>query len=244
MLPIGWIVLNVIFLYQLTDERGLFTTLRQSITGVTTDARLQLLLVAFCLRRVLRRRGRVRHAGRGHGRAADRPRLHAAGGVGLSLIANTAPVAFGALGTPIIALSAVSGLDLRAAQRHGRPPAPALLADRAVLAGRGVRRVARDGRGLAGHSRRRCAVRGAAVSDVELHGPWLVDVVAAIASMASLVLFLRVWRPQRLLWTAGGRSTHGAGDAARRRRRRGAVVRAWMPWIVLSVLVFVWGLPQ
>src|SRR5919112_6395795 len=112
LLPIGWIVLNVIFLYQLTAERGLFGTLRQSITHVTTDARLQLLLVAFAF-------GAFFEGAAGFGTpvAVTGALLIGLGfaplaASGLSLIANTAPVAFGALGTPLIALSAVSGLDL------------------------------------------------------------------------------------------------------------------------------------
>ena len=114
LLPIGWIVLNVIFLYQLTAERGLFATLRQSITHVTTDARLQLLLVAFAF-------GAFFEGAAGFGTpvAVTGALLIGLGfaplaASGLSLIANTAPVAFGALGTPLIALSAVSGLDLQA----------------------------------------------------------------------------------------------------------------------------------
>src|ERR687897_3530559 len=112
LLPIGWIVLNVIFLYQLTAERGLFATLRQSITHVTTDARLQLLLVAFAF-------GAFFEGAAGFGTpvAVTGALLIGLGfaplaASGLSLIANTAPVAFGALGTPIIALANVTGLDL------------------------------------------------------------------------------------------------------------------------------------
>ena len=76
--PIGWIVLNVIFLYRLTVEKGVFQTLQTTIGGVTKDRRLQLLLIAFSLRRVLRRRVRLRHAGRGDRRDPDRARLLAA----------------------------------------------------------------------------------------------------------------------------------------------------------------------
>src|SRR5213075_1794261 len=114
LLPIGWIVLNVIFMYNLTNEAGLFDVLQKSITGITTDRRLQLLLVAFCF-------GAFFEGAAGFGTPVavtaailiglGFPPLEASG---LSLIANTAPVAFGALGTPIIALQSVTGLDLRA----------------------------------------------------------------------------------------------------------------------------------
>src|SRR3989442_6638030 len=113
LFPIGWIVLNVIFLYQLTEQRGLFAILRESITRVTRDRRLQLLLVAFCF-------GAFFEGASGFGTPVavtgailiglGFPPLLASG---LSLIANTAPLAFCALGTPIIALQAVTELDLK-----------------------------------------------------------------------------------------------------------------------------------
>src|SRR5690606_27005234 len=113
LLPIGWIVLNVIFLYRLTEERGLFGVLRQSITTVTDDPRLQLLVVAFCF-------GAFFEGAAGFGTpvAVTGAILIGLGfsplaASGLSLIANTAPVAYGALGTPIIALQSVTGLDLQ-----------------------------------------------------------------------------------------------------------------------------------
>src|SRR2546422_4546473 len=113
LFPIGWIVLNVIFLYQLTEQRGLFATLRESITTVTRDRRLQLLLVAFCF-------GAFLEGASGFGTpvAVTGAILIGLGfppllACGLSLIANTAPVAFGALRTPIIALQAVTGLGLQ-----------------------------------------------------------------------------------------------------------------------------------
>src|SRR5881628_2289935 len=121
LFPIGWIILNVIFLYQLTSDRGLFAVLRQSITTVTRDRRLQLLLVAFCF-------GAFFEGAAGFGtpvavtaailmQLGFSP-LHACG---LSLIANTAPVTFGALGTPIIALSKVTGIsELALSKMAGR----------------------------------------------------------------------------------------------------------------------------
>ena len=114
LLPIGWIVLNVIFMYQLTNSVGLFDVLQKSITGITTDRRLQLLLVAFCF-------GAFFEGAAGFGTpvAVTAAIMMGLGfkplaAAGLSLIANTAPVAYGALGTPIVVLAAVTGLDLQA----------------------------------------------------------------------------------------------------------------------------------
>src|ERR1700692_4952521 len=110
--PIGWIVLNVIFLYRLTVEKGTFETLQTTIGGVTTDRRLQLLLIAFSF-------GAFFEGASGFGPPVAVPGAILIGlgfsplaASGLSLIANTAPVAYGALGTPIIGLQSVTGLDL------------------------------------------------------------------------------------------------------------------------------------
>src|SRR6185312_11956645 len=112
LLPIGWIILNVIFLYQLTSEKGEFEVLRRSIGAISDDRRMQVLFIAFCL-------GAFFEGAAGFGTpvAVTAAMLMGLGfaplaASGLSLIANTAPVAFGALGTPIIALSAVTDLDL------------------------------------------------------------------------------------------------------------------------------------
>jgi lactate permease len=241
LLPIGWIVLNVIFLYQLTEHRGLFATLRQSITHVTTDARLQLLLVAFAF-------GAFFEGAAGFGTpvAVTGALLIGLGfaplaASGLSLIANTAPVAFGALGTPIIALSAVSGLDLLALSGMVGRQLPVF----SVLVPFWLIAAFAGWRGMLGvwpailATGVPFALLQLLVSN--LHGPWLVDVVASIASMASLVLFLRVWRPSDG-WDPGTRL--GARlDDGKARPGRDDVVRAWLPWVILSVVVFVWGLP-
>ncbi|MGH6861234.1 MAG: L-lactate permease, partial [Phyllobacterium sp.] len=109
--PIGWIVLNVIFLYRLTVEKGVFATLQDTIGGVTRDRRLQILLIAFSF-------GAFFEGASGFGTpvAVTAAILIGLGfsplaASGLSLIANTAPVAYGALGTPIAGLSSVTGID-------------------------------------------------------------------------------------------------------------------------------------
>src|SRR3979409_2576140 len=111
--PIGWIVLNVIFLYRVTVETGRFELLKRAVGGVTEDRRLQLLLIAFAF-------GAFFEGASGFGTpvAITGSILLGLGfsplaASGLSLIANTAPVAYGALGTPIIALSSVTGIDVQ-----------------------------------------------------------------------------------------------------------------------------------
>jgi lactate permease len=249
LLPIGWIVLNVIFMYNLTNEAGLFDVLQKSITGITTDRRLQLLLVAFCF-------GAFFEGAAGFGTpvAVTAAILIALGfkplaAAGLSLIANTAPVAYGALGTPIVVLAAVTGLDLQALSAMvGRqlPFFSLLVPFWLIWAFVGFRRMLEIWPAI--------LVAGVAFAVPQFlvsnyHGPWLVDVIAAICSMGALTLFLKVWHP-KTVWTSATRAgetvsyadaqSHAIGHGFTRAR----VVKAWTPWAILSVLVFVWGLPQ
>jgi lactate permease len=243
LLPIGWIVLNVIFLYQLTSDAGLFATLRHSITAVTRDTRLQLLLVAFCF-------GAFFEGASGFGTpvAITGALLIGLGftplaASGLSLIANTAPVAFGALGTPIIALQGVTQLDLfELSAMVGRQlPFFSILVPfwlTWAYAGR---------RGMMGVWP---AVLVAGVSFAALqftvsnyHGPWLVDILASVGSIGAVVLFLRVWQPNDG-WTSRWGRVEGETAVTPVAPPTRDVVRAWVPWLILSVLVFIWGIPQ
>ena len=256
LFPIGWIVLNLIFLYQLTVEKGWFAILRESVARVTPDPRIQVILVAFSL-------GAFFEGAAGFGTpvAVTAAILIQLGfkplpAAGLSLIANTAPVAFGALGTPIIALAGVTGLDLHALSAMiGRQlPFFSLIVPFWVvwaLAG---------WRGMLGVWPAALAA-GASFAAVQFlvsnfHGPWLVDILASIASMGSVLLLLRVWRP-KTAWALPYSERWGglppirplASDQEKRPLERGQftsreIRRAWMPWIVLSALVFIWGLPQ
>ena len=232
LLPIGWIIINVIFLYQLTVESGLFDVLRDSLGRVTSDRRLQLVLVAFCF-------GAFFEGAAGFGTpvAITGALLLGLGfapleASGLSLIANTAPVAFGALGTPLIALAGVTSLPLTSLSAMVGRQLPAfsmLIPFWLVAAYCGLRRTVAVWPALlvAGIA---FAVPQWAISNY--HGPWLVDVGAAALSLAAVTLLLRYWHPR---------------DAPRAQKTitdRRAERRAWMPWVILSVVVFVWGLPQ
>ncbi len=252
LLPIGWIILNVIFLYQLTNERGLFAILRASITTVTQDRRLQVLLVAFCF-------GAFFEGASGFGTpvAVTGAILIGLGfspiqASGLSLIANTAPVAFGALGTPILALHTVTNIDLLALSAMvGRQlPFFSVIVPFWLIwafAGRRAMWSVWPAVLVAGVS---FAVPQFLISN--LHGPWLVDVASSVISLGAVVLFLRVWHPRDVWLLPGERqdappngerhdAAPGQGEPA---HPRAEVVRAWVPWLILSVVVFVWGLPQ
>ncbi len=169
--PIGWIVLNVIFMYQLTVKAGRFETLKRAVGGVTEDRRLQILLIAFSF-------GAFFEGASGFGTpvAITGAILIGLGfsplaASGLSLIANTAPVAYGALGTPIQGLASVTGIDPFLLGAHGRTAIADVLADRAVLGGVGVRRLEGHEGSLARDPGHRRVVRDAAVPDLELHQP-------------------------------------------------------------------------
>ena len=237
LLPIGWIVLNVIFMYQLTLERGQFDVLRNSVASVVEDSRLQLLLVAFCF-------GAFFEGAAGFGTpvAVTGAMLIGLGfsplqAAGLSLIANTAPVAFGALGTPLVTLAGVTDLPLQQLSSVvGRimTPFAVLVPFWLLVAYCGWRRTVEVWPAVlvAGVS---FAAAQLAISN--LHGPWLTAIGASLISIAALALFLRLWKPRTVM-----RMAHAASGAE---APRGAALRkAWMPWIILMVLVFLWGLPQ
>ena len=249
LMPIGWIIINVIFLYQLTSEKGEFDVLQRSIRGISDDRRLQLLFIAFSF-------GAFFEGAAGFGTpvAVTAAMLIGLGfsplaASGLSLIANTAPVAYGALGTPVIALAAVTGLDLhQLSGMIGRqlPFFSLIVPFWLIWAFVGFRKMLEVWPALlvAGLS---FAVPQYLVSN--FHGPWLVDVVAAISSMVCLALFLRVWQPKRPMteaprdWSSKDIEDTGHMPAAEA-QKPGAVFKAWLPWIILSVFVFIWGVPE
>jgi lactate permease len=247
LFPIGWIVLNVIFLYQLTSECGLFARLRHSITGLTEDRRLQLLLVAFSF-------GAFIEGACGFGTpvAVTGAILIGLGfsplsASSLSLIANTAPVAFGALGAPLIGLQGVTGLDLKSLSAMvGRqlPFFSLIVPFWLIWAFAGFRGMIEIWPAI--------LVAGVAFAVPQFlvsnfHGPWLVDVVAAFVSLASLSLFLKFWQP-KTIWRLSGLETDDSSTSAMNvalsHGRASDTFRPWLPWIILSIVVFIWGLPQ
>jgi lactate permease len=240
LFPIGWIVLNVIFLYRMTLATGRFKVLQESMTGITQDTRLQLLLIAFCF-------GAFFEGASGFGTpvAVTAALLIGLGfkplqASGLSLIANTAPVAFGALATPIVALAAVTGYsEFVLGAQVGRilPFFSVLVPFWLVWAYAGFR-------GMEGIWPA-IAVAGVTFAIPQYlvsnyHGPWLTDIIAALCSMVCLILFLKIWQPRRI-WGHEGHQDEPRAARGAHGYSRGEVLRAWLPWLILSVLVFCWG---
>jgi len=240
LFPIGWIVLNVIFLYRMTCETGRFKILQLSMTGITQDTRLQLLLIAFSF-------GAFFEGASGFGTQVavtaalliglGFPPLQASG---LSLIANTAPVAYGALATPIVALASVTGYsEVSLGAQVGRilPFFSVLVPFWLVTAYAGFKGMKEVWPAI--------AVAGVFFAIPQYlvsnyHGPWLTDIIAALCSMACLVLFLRIWKPRRI-WGHYGPQDEQCAVHNTDEYTRGDVAQAWLPWLVLSILVFSWG---
>ena len=235
LFPIGWIILNLIFLYQLTVDKGHFDTLRASLANLAPDPRVQVILIAFSF-------GAFFEGAAGFGTpvAVTGAILIQLGfkplaACGLSLIANTAPVAFGAMGTPIIALAGVTGIpEVQLSAMAGRqlPFFSIIVPFWVVCAFSGWR-------GMMGVWPV-ALVAGSAFAIPQFlvsnfHGPWLVDVVASLCSLAATVLLLKVWKPKEI-WPMEGSSKPAANFA------KGQVALAWLPWIILSLCVFIWGL--
>jgi lactate permease len=276
LFPIGWIVLNVIFLYQLTVNRGLFAVLRDSLATLAPDPRVQIILIAFSF-------GAFIEGIAGFGapvaitgailiQLGFRP-LHASG---LALIANTAPVAFGSLGIPITTLAQVTGLDpFKLSAMVGRQ-----LAVFSILVPFWVVAAFAGWRGMCGVWPA-ALVAGLAFAVPQLlvsnfHGPWLVGVASGGCSIAALVGLMRFWQPAEI-WaaTANGppgeiaevsqtpvasaipnaQSQKGPAPGANGAPPSGVpavdcpasrpeVWRGWMPWVILTAFILLWGLPQ
>ena len=245
--PIGWIVLNVIFLYRLTVEKGVFETLQTTIGGVTTDRRLQLLLIAFAF-------GAFFEGASGFGTpvAVTGAILIGLGfsplaASGLSLIANTAPVAYGALGTPIAGLASVTGLDpflLGAMVGRQLPFFSLIVPFWLIWAFAGWRGMMEIWPAIlvTGVS---FAVPQFLISNFV--NPWIVDIGASLISMACLVLFLKVWVPQKL-WTSPALRSHDASALAQPAPKpagpKPTTAQVWMsllPWIIVCVILLLWG---
>ncbi len=253
LLPIGWIVLAAVFLYHLTVRSGQFEVVKRSVSAISPDRRMQALLIAFSFGTFLEGA-----AGFGTPVAISAALLIGLGfsplyAAGLALLANTSPVAFGALGTPIITLARVSGIkEMALSQMAGRQLTPFSLIIPvwlvAMMAGwKGVRG---------------CwpaiLVCGGSFAAFQFcisnwHGPALVNVLGGIGSLVALSVFLRFWQPKEiwrfpeeeknvLVTLRVTQLPHAEREEYNPLAPR-QVAYAWMPWVLLSAMVFLWGWP-
>jgi lactate permease len=241
LFPICWIIVTAIFLYSLTVDTGQFEIVKASVATLSDDPRVQALLIAFAF-------GAFIEGAAGFGTPVaissalllglGFPPLYAAG---LALIANTAPVAFGAIGTPILTLGAITGISpFTLGMMAGRQlPFVSLLIPAwmiVTMSGwQGLRAVWP-------------AILTAGGSFAILQflwsnyvGPELTDIVGGLGSLLALAGLLLVWRP-RDRWTFEGIAGTASASAGLTRYSTSQIVRAWMPWIFLSLTVTAWGM--
>ena len=242
LFPIFWIVFPVMFLYQLTIRAERFHLLQDCLQGVTEDSRLQLLLIAFCF-------GAFFEGAAGFGTpvAVCATILIGLGfapveAAGLALLANTAPVAFGSLGIPVIALHGVTGLDTLLLTRVVSAlltPFCLIIPFWLVWAYAGFSKMLEVWPAL--------LVAGGTFAVTQFlvarfHGPWLVDISAAVLSIVALVYFLKLWKPKRILNARREDVTH----LPRALNTNGTriIMRAGLPWLILTLCVTIWGTPR
>jgi lactate permease len=257
LMPIGWIVLTAVFLYNLTVRSGQFEIIKHSVAAISPDRRMQALLIAFSF-------GSFLEGGAGFGAPVaicsalliglGFSPLYAAG---LTLLANTSPVAFGSIGIPITTLARVSGLsELALSQMAGRQlPFLSLIIPAWLIA------VMSGWKGVRG-SWPAIIVCGGSFAVIQFlvsnfHGPALVDVLAGLGSLLLLTIFLRFWQPKEV-WrfpeereiaeAARNRnaSEHNAsetGPVATSIPSRRQIAYAWAPWVLLSLMISLWGWP-
>ena len=240
LFPIVWIVVTAVWVYNMTVESGEFEIIKDSLARLTDDRRLQALLIAYSFSCFIEGT-----AGFGTPVAIAAAMLVGLGftplwGAGVALIANTAPVAFGAIGVPIIVAASVSGLDQMAVSS---------------IAGRQLSLLALIVPfwvciTMCGFKRSMAVLPAILVSGIcfaavefllsNFHGPTLPDIGSAIASIVGLVLLLKVWRPKQTFRFEGEAPARLEGEPY----PAAAVLRAWGPYLVLAVFVFFWGLPE
>ena len=252
--PIAWIIVAAVFLYKLSVKTGQFDVIRSSILSVTHDQRLQLILVGFCFGAFLEGA-----AGFGAPVAITAALLVGLGfkplyAAGLCLIANTAPVAFGAMGIPVIVAGQVSGIDpFLIGQMAGRQ-----LPFMTILVLFWIMAIMDGWRGVK-ETWPAVLVGGGSFAVVQFLtanyiGPELPDITSAIVSLIALTAFLKVWQPKRIFRfdtaeSATSQTTGTKAPAAAKPQAgatapltAGAIVKAWSPFIILTAMVTLWSL--
>ncbi|MFO0888627.1 MAG: lactate permease LctP family transporter [Isosphaeraceae bacterium] len=246
LIRIAWIIIASIFVYQVSVETGQFQVMKESIAALSTDKRLQLILIAFCFGAFLEGTG-----GGGAPVAIAGAFLIGLGfepfqAATLCLVANTAPVAWGGVGNPIRVLSGVTGLtehSLSAMTGRILPPVSAILPLWLVRSMVGWRETFEVWPAL--------AVSGLSFAAIQFY--WsnfqengLVDVVSALGSLLVMVAFLKLWRPRTVLPVRRVEEAAGESvdlDSARSHSTQ-AVLKGWSPFLLASVLIFIWGMPS
>jgi len=239
LFPIVWIVITAIWVYNMTVESGQFEIIKSSLACVTEDRRLQAILIAFAFGSFIEGT-----AGFGTPVAITAAMLVGLGfnplyAAGLCLIANTAPVAFGALGIPIIAVAELTKLDLMKISSIVGRQLPFLSIIVPLWLSVTMCGFKRSMEVLPAIIVAGVCFAGSQFVVSNYVGPMLPDVISAIVTIVGMFLFLKVWKPKSIWRFADEPATTGPAVC---HYSSGEVLRAWMPWLVLAAAVFVWGL--
>jgi len=245
LFPVFYIVITTLFLYNITVKGGQFEIIRASLAGVTGDRRIQALLIAFCFGAFIEGAAGfgtpVAIAGATLAGLGFRP-LYAAG---VCLVANTAPVAFGAIGIPVVALAGVMGYGdegmMKLSTMVGRqlPFISVFIPFYVIFIMVGFKKTLEVLPAIIV-----CGVTFAVAqwATASYLGPYLPDVTASLLSIVSLVLLLRVWQPKENF--VFDHETGNSGEATAHHYTAGEVLRAWSPYLALTVMVLLWGIPS
>ncbi|MDD4600387.1 L-lactate permease [bioreactor metagenome] len=238
--PIVWIIINAIWIYNMTVESGEFEIIKNSLASITEDRRMQAIFIAFAFGAFIEGT-----AGFGTPVAITAAMLVGLGfnpiyAAGLCLIANTAPVAFGGIGLPIIVAASVSNLDvLKISQIVGRqlPLISFIVPIWVCVFMSGWKRTMEVLPAL--------LVAGGAFAVTQwgfsnFHGPYLVDIAAATACILALGAFLRVWKPAQI-WRFPGEAP---SVKTATQYSVGTIFRAWLPYVFIGIIILVWSFPS
>ncbi|WP_280144638.1 L-lactate permease LutP [Bacillus amyloliquefaciens] len=243
LLPIGWIIVTSVFLYKITVKTGQFEIIRSSVLSITDDRRLQALLIAFSFGAFLEGA-----AGFGAPVAISAALLVGLGfqplyAAGICLIANTAPVAFGAIGIPITAVEGPTGIPaMEISQMVGRqlPFLSVFIPLYLIILMSGFKKAFEIWPAILVSGVSFAAVQYASSNFL---GPELPDVLSALVSMAALAVFLKFWKPKTAFRFAAERESAAAADRAPIKYGGAAVFKAWSPFLLLTAMISVWGIP-
>jgi len=241
--PIAWIIIAAVFVYKISVKSGQFTVIRASILSITPDQRLQMLIVGFAFGAFLEGA-----AGFGAPVAITAALLVGLGfkplyAAGLCLIANTAPVAFGAMGIPIIVAGEVTGLDSFDISKMVGRQLPFLT----IIVLFWLMAIMDGWRGIKETWPAVLVVGGsfaiAQYLSSNFLGPELPDIISSLVSLVCLTAFLRVWKPVHIFRFENADSTPDEPLEVPQQYSRGQIIRAWMPFLFLTATVTLWSIP-
>ncbi|MCY8627143.1 L-lactate permease LutP [Bacillus haynesii] len=248
LLPIGWIIVTSVFLYKLTVKTGQFEIIRSSVLSITDDRRLQALLITFSFGAFLEGA-----AGFGAPVAISAALLVGLGfnplyAAGICLIANTAPVAFGAIGIPIIAVEGPTGIpamDISKMVGRQLPFLSVFIPFYLIIIMSGFKR--------AWEVLPAILVSGVSFAVTQyvssnFLGPELPDILSAIVSLIALAVFLKFWKPKTTFRFSHEKEMAAAAEAHQLEHQKasysaGQIFKAWTPFLLLTAMVSVWGIP-